>query len=258
MKLGGTDDEWRQFPLWARGPAKVIGDEVVLDESRAEEYPMAVTADSKDLVLQLAHMAADWDNRDPRDIVTFVRRNGLLWHGARDLGTGECRESLSKWWEEARLIAVLLSLYNDVVRATANSPTQYLREALGELVGFYGAELDADDEDGDEELAEVASWFLAEALTERLENCRVGVTSSLVLGLKIREPDYFLRAINPPDLLTAAYVALSDIIVNHAPMKECPGCGRMFVQESGKQKYCTKSCASTSRWRRWKASQSVD
>jgi hypothetical protein len=258
MKQGGTDDEWRQFPLWARGTAKVIGAEVILDESRAEEYPMAVTADSNDLVLQLAHMAADWDNRDPRAIVTFVRRNGLLWHGARDLGTGECRESLSEWWEEARLIGLLLSVYNDLVRATANSPTLSLRETLGELVGFYGAEFDADDEDSDEELAEVGSLYLAEVLTERLESCSVGVTSSLGLDLKIGEPDYFLRAINPPDLLTAAYVALSDIIVNHAPMKECLGCGRMFVQESGKQKYHSKSCASTSRWRRWKANQSVD
>jgi len=255
MKQGGTDDEWRQFPLWARGPARVIGDEVVLDESRAEEYPMEVTADSKDLVLQLAHMAADWDNRDPRDIVTFVRRNGLLWHGASDLGTGECRESLSEWWEEARLIGLLLSLYNDLVRATSNSPTHYLRDCIGELVGFYGAELDADDEDADEDLAEVASLYLAEALTERLESCGVGVTSSLGLALNIREPDYFLRAINAPDLVTAAYVTLSGIIVNYAPMMECLGCGRMFVQESGKQKYCTKSCASTSRWRRWKERQ---
>jgi hypothetical protein len=94
----------------------------------------------------------------------------------------------------------------------------YLRQALGELVGFYGAELDADDEDADEDLAVVASLYLAEALTERLEGCGVGVMSSLELSLQIREPDYSLRAINPPDLETAAYVALSDIIVNHAPM----------------------------------------
>jgi hypothetical protein len=258
MKEGGAHDEWRQFPLWARGPAKVIGDEVVLDEDRAEDYPMELTADSNDLVLQLARMAADWDNRDSRDIVTFVRRNGLLWHGARDLGTGGCRESLSEWWEEARLIAVLLSLYNELTKVAANKQAPLLRDALAELVSFYGVDVDAGDQDSDRELAEAGSLYLAEVLTERQESCDVGVTSSLGLALKIREPDYFLRAINPPDLLTAAYVALSDIIVNHAPMKECPGCGRMFVQESGKQKYCTKSCASTSRWRRWKASQDID
>ena len=99
-----------------------------------------------------------------------------------------------------------------------------------------------------------ASVFLSEQVTEALEGCSHGVVSS-ALGASFSSPDRFLLSINPPDLLSLAYVRFAHAIVDRAPMVECPGCGRTFIPKSGKQKYCTKSCASTSRWRRWKEKQ---
>ena len=75
------------------------------------------------------------------------------------------------------------------------------------------------------------------------------------LGASFSSPDRFLLSINPPNLLSLAYVRFAHAIVDRVPMVECPGCGRTFIPKSGKQKYCTKSCASTSRWRRWKEKQ---
>ena len=69
-------------------------------------------------------------------------------------------------------------------------------------------------------------------------------------------PGEFVFGHQPPNLHKALYTNLATMIAQRAELKECPGCGRLFHPESGKQKYCTKSCASTSRWRRWKEQQS--
>jgi hypothetical protein len=60
------------------------------------------------------------------------------------------------------------------------------------------------------------------------------------------------------DRVGAAYANYASVIAKRQEIKECPGCGRMVFPESGRQKYCTKSCASTGRWCRWKALQSDD
>jgi hypothetical protein len=75
---------------------------------------------------------------------------------------------------------------------------------------------------------------------------------------KVRGPGIFFILQRPLNLLSATYAHLAQFIANRVPLEECSGCGRMFVRRSRKQKYCTKSRASTSRWRRWKASQNVD
>ena len=31
----------RRFPYWARGPARIVGEEIVLDEDRAELYSLS-------------------------------------------------------------------------------------------------------------------------------------------------------------------------------------------------------------------------
>jgi hypothetical protein len=68
--------------------------------------------------------------------------------------------------------------------------------------------------------------------------------------------DEFVFGHQPSDLHAALYTNFATMIAHKAELKECVGCGRIFHPESGKQKYCTKSCASTSRWRRWKEQQS--
>jgi hypothetical protein len=241
--------QWRHYPSWARGPARIVGDEVVLDEDRAQQSYIYEPAD---LMFELADLAADWDSRDTRDVLAFVRRNGLLWHVAEDLGTGECREPLSEWWIESRTLAVLMNLYADLKDSVKTGSADPLRRTIIDFTELFQANPPESD---DQTLMEQASVYLAEAVTMKLEGCRMGLTSSVRLDAKPKGPGIFLLSQRPPNLLAAAYVHFAQAISNRAPMEECPGCGRMFIPESGKQKYCTKRCASTSRWRRWKARQ---
>lgn len=248
--------QWLQCPVWARGPAHIVNDEVVLDEDRAEPYHMRGT---DDLMFEFADLAADWNKRDTRDVLTFIRRHGMLWHGAKDLGTGTCREPLSVWWWESRGMAILMQLAAELkesVRIGSGEPIRTMRRDYPELFGL--AEGEARNQavaQNDQVLMNAASMRLAEAVTSKLEGTSIGVVSAVLTNLRPNDPDTFLLSQNPPTLLAAAYVHFAQAIVHRAPIKECPGCGRRFIPRSGKQKNCTKSCASTSRWRRWKERQ---
>jgi len=236
-----------QYPQWVRGPAHIVEDQVVLDTRRAEPY--FIHEADNDLMFAFARLAADLDNLDERDVLAFVRRYGLLWHGAEDLSSGKCSEPLAEVWAEARFFLELLELYanlRDSVRSGSAGP---LRTAKIDFSRYFGHKA-ADDET----LMAQASLFLGEQVTEALEGCTHGVVST-ALDASSSSPDRFLLSINPPNLLSLAYVRFAQVIVDRAPMVECSGCGQTFIPESGKQKYCTKSCASTSRWRRWKENQ---
>ena len=233
-----------QYPQWARGPAHIVEDQVVLEESRAEPY--YIHEADNELMFAFARLAADLDNLDERDVLAFVRRYGLLRHGAEDLSSGKFSEPLAEVWAEARVFAEFLELYvklRDSVRTGSSEP---LRTAKIDFSRYFGHKA----ADGETLMAQ-AGVFLAEQVTEALEGCTHGVVPA-ALGVSSSNPDRFLLSINPPNLLSLAYVRFAQVIVDRAPMVECPGCGGTFIPESGKQKYCTKSCASTSRWRRWK------
>ncbi len=246
-RLGAAS--WRQYPLWARGPARIEGDEIVLDEDRAQEYYLF---EPTDLMFDLADLAADPANPDTRDAVTFVRRYGLLWHGKEDLGSGKCREPLTDWWKESYALAVTADLYVRLKDSVRLGSTEPLRTSPVDYSAFEDSRITEEDD----ALMEFSSLLLAEMISMRLEGCNLGISSSLGLDVQPKEPLTFLLTQNPPNLVTAAYAQLAMAMVNRAHMQECPGCGKMFIPKSGKQKYCTKSCASTSRWRRWQTRQS--
>lgn len=98
---------FRQYPAWTCGPARIVGGEVILDESRAGQYYIH---DAPPLMFELAALALDDGAGDHSSILAFVRRYGLLWHGREDLGSGECRESLESWLLEAYVMYRLISL----------------------------------------------------------------------------------------------------------------------------------------------------
>ena len=238
-------ESWRQYPFWARGPARIEGDEIVLDEERAQPYYLF---EPTDLLFDFADLAADPANRDPRDALTFARRYGLLWHGNKDLGSGEGREPLERWWQESYTLAVTTDLY---VRLKDSARSGSAEPLLTGPVDYAAFGDDRITEDGDA-LMEFTSLLLAEMISIRLEDCGIGISSSMGLDVERRGPLSFVLTQHPPDLVSAAYIQLAQAMANRAPVEVCPGCGKMFIPESGKQKYCTKSCASTSRWRRWK------
>jgi predicted RNA-binding Zn-ribbon protein involved in translation (DUF1610 family) len=241
---------WKQYPHWARGPARVVGGEMVLDEDRAEPYFMF---EPTDLLFDLVDLGAGPNKRDPREAVSFVRRYGLFWHGAEDLGSGRCREPLDEWWSEAGTVAVTADLYMRLRDALRDGSAERLRDAPVDFTNVFDSE--APDDEG---LMGQASVFLAEAISMKLEGCHLGIASSIQLDVVTRDPSVFLLSQAPPNLVSAAYAQLAMAMVNRAVIQECPGCGRMFAPRSGKQKYCTPTCANTSRWRRWNERQSSD
>ena len=246
--------QWRQYPLWARGPARIVGDvpegEIVLDEDRAETYYMYSTTD---ISFEFAFLSEGLNRQNTDSLLAFVRRYGLLWHGADELGTGKCRESLMDIWVESRILALLILMYVNISDAVRTGATDALRETMDELLVAFTAHPPMED---DKELMDQASVYLAEAINTKLKDCRAGIASSTQLAVQPKGPDRFLLSDYTPDLLTAAYAHFRRTIVDRAPVRECPGCGRRFTPQSGKQKYHDKGCASTARWRRWKEAKS--
>jgi hypothetical protein len=258
-----------RFPYWARGPARIVGEEIVLDEDRAELYTLGEA-------LYVEFALEDLDEDYPQSAVAFARRYGLLWHGAEYLGTGECRELLSDWWDVAYELHFVLTLYRSIQEAVRTGSVEPIRSleidwsaidwsALGATGssrrGWPEETPDVEPiiEEADDELylADVCQ-MLTEFINLGLEDCGVGLLSLTTPGAPTNQPGKFGLQIAPQNLVAAAYAEYASVIAKRAEIKECPGCGRIFFPESGKQKYCTKSCASTSRWRRWKTRQSIE
>jgi hypothetical protein len=64
----------------------------------------------------------------------FIRRYGLLWHGANALSSGECQESLDNWWHEAEKLSSLLLTsvrLGEAMREGSAAPVRRYVEASG-------------------------------------------------------------------------------------------------------------------------------
>jgi hypothetical protein len=232
-------------PYWVRGPAHIDPDsvEIVLDEGRAStDY----AGDGEDLLFDLAGLG---NGDKAQNAVAFVRRYGLLWHGPEDLGSGECRESLEDWFYAVGTLQFTMALY----KSFRDHP------GTGDPIHALGLELALPEEIAnqatEEDYLATAGTVVADLITRGLEGCRPAVGFELQRRDREHIPGGFQFAFVPSNLLAAAYAELAMLVGTHAEIKECPGCGRLFTPESGKQKYHSKSCASTSRWRRWKESQ---
>jgi hypothetical protein len=142
------------------------------------------------------------------------------------------------------------------VRTGSDTP---IRKMISDFPEMFGPdELESPEEavtQNDQILINTARLIIGEVVTSKLGGTSMGLVSSAFTNLGPNNPDSFLLSQNPPHLLAAAYVNFAQAIVHRAPIEECPGCGRRFIPRSGKQKYHIESCASTSRWRRWKEDQ---
>ena len=185
--------QWRQYPQWARGPARIVGDEVVLDEDRAETYGIHERA--KDLIfLELAQLAWGRNQLDTQAISSFVRRNGLLWRGAAEVGGGKCRESLEAWRYEPLEMTFFLEFWHDLRKSIRQDSAVPLRRTLKKYADiFEDAPMDA----GDQELMDDVSVNLAEVISGKLQNCRMGLSSSVDLDTDPKGPGIFLMLSSP-------------------------------------------------------------
>ncbi len=73
-------------PVWARGRARVENEEIILDEARAEEYGFENPEASERMAFDLAVLSLH--PGDEKEVVSFVGRYGLLWHGRMIWGAG--------------------------------------------------------------------------------------------------------------------------------------------------------------------------
>jgi hypothetical protein len=229
---------WVGLPEWIRGPASIVEGEVVLDEERADRYGLH---DLGGAIFELATL------RNPQDIRAFVRRHGLLLGGPDDLGTGRCREPLSGWQREAHQAALAVMLYMGLMEAERIGSAEPVRSLN---ITWKGAPETSDDE----AYLQQQSMGLAGLISNHLRRCQPALAPAFQF-----EPDSgpgeFVITHQPPTLLAAIYADFAVIVAQRAQLKRCPGCGRIFHPESGRQKYHSKSCANNDRWRRWKERQ---
>jgi hypothetical protein len=227
------------FPEWLRGPASIVGGEVVLDEERAEPY----TPYNMDrAIFELAALVQSEDN-----IGAFVRRYGLLRRGPKLLGTGKCREPVSEWHNAIRSAWVAVHLYRklrEAAKTGSADPVRALRINWTQ----------APETSTDKEYLAWQSILLVELINAQLRHCPTALVPASSSEQRI-ELGAFVFTSRPPDLLTAAYADFATLVSRRAELKECPGCGVLFHPKSGKQKYHDPSCAGSARWRRWKEKQ---
>ena len=227
------------FPQWLRGPASIVGGEVVLDEERAEPY----TPYNMDrAIFELAALLQSEDN-----IGAFVRRYGLLRRGPKLLGTGKCREPVSEWHNAIHDAWVAVHLYRALREAAKTGSAAPVR-ALGITLPR------APETSTDEEYLALWSFLLAKGINDQLEDCPTALVpaSSPEQGIELGA---FVFTSRPPNLLSAAYADFATLVSRRAELKECPGCRVLFHPTSGKQKYHDRTCAGSARWRRWKEKQ---
>jgi hypothetical protein len=230
---------WVGFSEWVRGPARIVDGEIILNENRAERYM------PDNLGRAIFELAACSDYQGFR---AFLRRYGLLWHGPDSLGTGECRESVSGWQRaayEARVVVLLYIKLREAERISSADPVRSLDMTWPGLTQTPS----------DEDYLKQVSGGLAGLINNHVAQ----YPTVLIPAFSFEEkapPGEFVFGHQPPNLHEALFTIFATMIAQRAELKECVGCGRIFHPESGKQKYCTKSCASTSRWRRWKEQQS--
>lgn len=231
-----------EHPEWAKGPARIEGGEIVLDESKAQKYWLYEAEQTERMAFDLAAMAFHTSGRDPQQAKAFVRRYGLLWHGPDKLGSGECRESLGDWWSAAEGLSALLAMSTALGEAMRDRSADPVRRFFARIGGLPF------DLPTDEAYLMAATTIAARLINQGLQEGRWGMATA--------QPGELQLAYYPTNLVDAAYANIGALVATKAAFKECPGCGRIFKPKSGKQEYHEPRCATRTRQRKWKRGQS--
>ena len=228
-----------EAPKWIRGPAIVDSDWIVVDRKRAEPYsPLSLRP------RQLMYSLAGVRTRD--DVVAFVGRFGLLKQGP---SSEQLRESIAEFEEETHLLHSILRLGNALRGAVRGDPDQLtVIRAMTHVVAPMFQAPPADDKEMLMQTSKAISWLVS----SRLDGTTIRIETTCDYDLPVSAPDVFALNVNPPNLLGWAYYDLAQVLTHREPMSTCPTCGRMFVPEDGRQRFCQPACASRARFRRFK------
>jgi len=243
-------------PRWVRGSAQIENGEIVLDGDRATTYAFGSPADSERMAFDLASLSRHIG--DERAALGFARRWGLLWHGADDLGSGTCRESLHEWWVEAGVLNQVGVFYQTIVDSKRDGSTKPIRDFLHRSGGSGFPYLSPDTVHFDRDYIRAASLMLQGMINEGLNggpnvNPQERTEKQRCWwGLEAIGPGEFRLAQFPPDLLSRAYSAFATLIGTNVETRFCPVCGKQFRARPRQGACCSTTCTNTARSRRYR------
>ncbi|MBA3610438.1 MAG: hypothetical protein H0W54_03345 [Rubrobacter sp.] len=234
---------------WVRGPARVVGDEVILDERRAEPYLLDNPEENEHMAFSLAALPFTSQRPTPAEVENFVQQHGLLWHGRESQGTDECRESLQDWAVAIMQLSFAGVLYKKLTDSKENQTITELQGFLRKYDQYF-----PNSGGSQEEYRLHATALLRSLMNSGLWGNNSTNGMKTIWSLVMEESGGLQLGYFAPDLLTTAYASFAHLMTNKYRFKTCPGCGALFrpIGRSDK-KWCKKGCGSTTRGRKSKA-----
>lgn len=254
-------------PIWVRGPARIDGDEIVLDGGASERYAAFDPEHATRLLFDLGNLGKLGEmsegEQDPNArlidavrlkdtgcAIEFAETHGLLWHGPGQVGAGEVRESLKDWFLAGAELSISTATYSCIRRSQEEGSAEPVRSYLRLLrdAGIFGhIRLP----DADNELLEYASIQLAERISRGMAGCTP--TFSAVCGWKkdgekVGGAGEFGFGNDPGSLIGAANYQLASLVSRWKVVRNCEECGEMFVPEDPRRRYHPK-CGARKRQR---------
>ncbi len=224
-------------PAWRRGPASVVGEWIVLDRDRAEDYQ---PAENDQLLPDLAGI------RQPHDALGVVKRFGLLRHGPAT--SGEPTERFADWAQNARDLTRIMRLYESV-RLAAEGDSHRKKELREDAQVL--AQLEAWPK---LTVPEAATYAISDAIAHGLAEMPMKPTPSIgwldASGQQTGQPGEFVVSGTPRNLVEWAYHDLMMLVARKVPVATCEECARMFVLNHGNRRFCSGRCGNRARQRR--------
>lgn len=256
------DPPARPAPVWSRGPVRVDGDDLVLDQDNAKTYRVA---DETGIHLRFAAI------KDIGDAAEFATEFGLLYHGALPRGTApdavtaallrwrnedeilDPREPYVEWMPEVARINKILTVYRLV------SGPRWGEREFEELLDLYHKWIRADlrhapPPNDPQEGIYLGALYVCQMTNDWFDRTR----TILDLGLRgagegqVARPVFDLTMESPLSLLGYIYFRLAQDLTRAARFGRCPECGTIFKTEQGDRRtYDTPQCAQRTRYRRY-------
>jgi len=243
----------RERPVWARGPAHIDGEEIVIEGGEVELYTLPDSEHGASLLVDLGNLGKLGEIVRGEDLSTrlidtvrlretnraleFAGTHGLLWRGPTRVAGGEVRESLKRWYLAGLEFAISMNVYSNIIRSQEQGSAEALRSYLRTLRdgGIFGHILLSDDD----ELTEYASIQLAERITRGMADCTPTLSAACGLlrnGKKVGRAGDFRFGNNPGSLVGAANYLLALLVSRKELVRECEECGGMFLPTDPRQK----------------------
>lgn len=234
-----------QYPVeteleWWRGPARVQGEYVVIDVRKIERYVLGTsTGGDDDLAFDYARIAS------PDDVVRFVSQWGLPTAGPE---SGPITEPIAPILADAQHLRTIFEMYADLLgfvqQGLDYEPVHQWAPVL-EKLGSAG-------DSGPHAMAGIAAYLVNDALG--------AVTLTVAVNPNFGQPDEapFVASIGAPDLRSYIYFHAATLLMGSEPVRRCEECRRPYSVNHPRQRYCSETCGSRARQRRFVEKKEAD